>query len=79
MGYLEAELVHGVDLVQVVHDEVKQGGPHGYGAVVFPGLVDLHLIHLGLQDLGGSRGTFIHSAGRLSEPTAVHSASHAAQ
>lgn len=50
-GYLQTELIHGVDLVQVIHDKVKQGRPDGYGTIVLPGFVYLHLIHFSFQHL----------------------------
>lgn len=54
--YLEAELVHGVDLVEIVHDEVEQRGSDSDGPIVLSGLVDLHFIHFGFQDLRQADG-----------------------
>lgn len=45
-GYLETELVHGVDLVQVIHDKVKQRCSDSNGAIVFSGFIYFHLINL---------------------------------
>lgn len=56
LAHLEAELVHGVYLVQIVHDEIEQRGPDGDGAIVLPGLVYLHLIDFGFQHLGREAG-----------------------
>lgn len=53
VGHLERKLVHRVDLAEVIHDEVEQGGPGGCGPVVFAGLVDFHFRHPGLLDLVG--------------------------
>lgn len=53
VGHLERKLVHRVDLAEVIHDEVEQGGPGGRGPVVFAGLVDFHFRHPGLLDLVG--------------------------
>lgn len=50
-GHLQTELIHGVDLVQVVHDKVKQGRPDSYGAIVLSGFVYLHLINFSFQHL----------------------------
>lgn len=50
-GYLQTELIHGVDLVQIIHDEVKQGRPDSYGTIVLPGFVYLHLINFSFQHL----------------------------
>ncbi len=58
-GYLEAELVHGVDLVEIVHDKVEQRSSDSNGTIVFSGFVYLHLINFSFQDLrvrdGGRR------------------------
>lgn len=48
---LEGELVHGVDLVKVIDDEVEQGCSDSHGPVVFTSLINLHLINLRLQHL----------------------------
>ncbi len=56
--HLEGELVDGVDLVQIVQDEVHEGRPGGGRSVQLSRLVDLDLGDLGLfyldLDLGGS-------------------------
>lgn len=48
---LEAELVHGVDLVEIVHDEVEQRSSDGNRTVEFSGFVYLHFIDFGFHDL----------------------------
>ena len=48
---LERELVHGWDLVEVVEDEVEEGGSGRGGPVQLAGLVDLHLGDLRLLHL----------------------------
>lgn len=50
-GYLEAELVHGVNLVEIIHNKVKQRCSDSNRAVVFSGFVYLDLINLSFQDL----------------------------
>lgn len=50
-SYLEAELVHGVDLVEVVHDKVEQRSSDSNGTIVFSGFVYLHLVDFSFQDL----------------------------
>lgn len=51
--YLQRELVHGVDGVEVAHDEVQQRGPRSSWSVVLSGLINLGFCHLRLLDLGG--------------------------
>ena len=55
---LERELVDGVDLVQVVEDEVEDGRPRRGWSVQLPGLVDLKggLLGLGHLHLDVGRG-----------------------
>lgn len=55
-GYLEAELVHGVDLIQIVHDKVEKRSPDSNRTVVFSGFVYLHLIYFSFQDLRRRHG-----------------------
>lgn len=55
--YLQRELVHGMDGMEVVHDEVQQRGPRGSRPVVLSGLVNLGFCHLRLLDLGGKHRT----------------------
>lgn len=50
-AYLQTELIHGVDLVQIIHDEVKQGRSDSYGTIVLSGFVYLHLINFSFQHL----------------------------
>lgn len=50
-GYLEAELVHGIDLVEIIHDKVEQRSSHSNRAIVFSSLIYLHLINFGFQNL----------------------------
>ena len=49
--HLERELVDGVDLIEVIQDEIHQGGTGGRGPVQLPGLVDLDLRDLCLFHL----------------------------
>ena len=51
VSHLERKLVHRVDPAEVIHDEVEQRGPGSCRSIVFPGLVDFHLRHLGLLHL----------------------------
>lgn len=53
--HLEGELVHGVDLVKVIDDEVEEGCSDSHGPVVFTSLVNLHLINLRLQHLHNTK------------------------
>lgn len=55
--YLQRELVHGMDGMEVIHGEVQQRGPCGGGPVVLSGLVNLGFCHLRLLDLGGKHRT----------------------
>jgi len=50
-AYFERELVHGMDLVEVVEHEVEQRGAHGDRPVRLSRLVDLRLGQLGLLHL----------------------------
>lgn len=54
--YLQRELVHGMDSMEVIHCEVQQRGPRGGRPVVLSGLVNLHFCDLRLLDLGGKHG-----------------------
>lgn len=56
--YLEGELVHGVDGVELVHGEVEQGSTGGCGSVVLPGLVNPGLCHLKLLHLPKNTAEF---------------------
>lgn len=49
--HLEGKAVHRVDLAEVIHDEVEQGGSRSCWPVVLSGLVDFHFSHFGLLDL----------------------------
>lgn len=51
VSYLERKLVHGVDLAEVIHDEVEQRGSGSCWSIVLSGLIDFHFSHLGLLDL----------------------------
>ncbi len=53
--YLEAELVHGVDLVEIVHDKVEQRRSDSNRAIVFSCFVYLHLVNFSFQDLRDRR------------------------
>lgn len=50
-GYLEAELVHGVDLIEIVHDEVQQRSSNGNRTIVFSSFIYLHFINFCFQNL----------------------------
>lgn len=50
-GYLEAELVHGVDLVKIIHDKVEQRSSDSNRAIVLSGLVYLYFINFCFQNL----------------------------
>lgn len=54
-SYLEAELVHWINLVQVIHDEVEQRRSDCDRAIVLSGVVYFHFINFGLQDLRTQR------------------------
>lgn len=49
--YLEAELVHGVDLVEVVHYKVEKRSSDSNRTIVFSGFVYHHFINFSFQDL----------------------------
>lgn len=53
VSHLERKLVHGVDLAEVIHDEVEQRGTGSCWPVVLSGLIDFHFCYLGLLDLLG--------------------------
>lgn len=53
--YLEAELVHGIDLVEIIHNKVEQRRSDSNGTVVFSGFIYLDLINLSFQDLRKER------------------------
>lgn len=50
-SHLERKLVHGVDLAEVIRDEVEQRGSGGSWSIVLSGLVDFRFGHIGLLDL----------------------------
>lgn len=50
-GYLEAELVHGVDLVKIIHDKVEQRSSDSNRAIVFSGFIYLYFINFCFQNL----------------------------
>ena len=50
-GYLEAELVHGVNLVEIIHNKIEQRCSDSNRAVVFSGFIYLDLVNLSFQDL----------------------------
>lgn len=54
--YLEAELVHGVDLVEIIHDKVEQRRSDSNRTIVLSGFVYLHLINFSFQDLRRKEG-----------------------
>lgn len=51
LPHLEGELIEWVDLVEVIQDEVEQGGASGSWAVALSGFIDLLLCHLSLCHL----------------------------
>lgn len=50
-GYLQAELIHWVDLVKIIHDKVEQGCSGSYRTIVFPGIIYLLFINFSFQNL----------------------------
>lgn len=45
-GYLESKLVHGMDFIEVIHDEVEKRGTGSRRTVVLSCLVDFSFCHL---------------------------------
>lgn len=56
--YLEAELVHGVDLVEIIHDEVEQRCSDSHRTIVFSGFIYFHLVHFCFQNLKIKNGNY---------------------
>lgn len=55
--HLKGELVHGVDLVKVINDEVQKRCSDSHEPVVFTRFIYLHLINLCLQHLQNTNTT----------------------
>lgn len=69
--YLQRELVHGMDFIQVVHDEVKQRRSGCRRSVMFTSLVYLTLRHFGHFDLQRGRHTGSDVIKEASQPNVV--------
>lgn len=50
-GYLKAELVHGVDLVKVIHDEVEQRSSDCNRTIVLSGFIYFYFVNFSFQHL----------------------------
>lgn len=49
--YLEGELIHWMDLAEVIHDEVEQRCPGSCWPIVLSGLINFYFCQFGFLDL----------------------------